>query len=698
MITVIPTINFCRSFVAAFLALSCLTLADCLGQDSKPKPNQLIINVRDYGAIGDGKADDTAAIEKAWAVVMDTKKPLSLHSKPDQRGYVTVNPALYFPCGVYRYTGKGLEAGKGPQCWQVKGDGFNSARIEIESNVYFITCDRVESTIIEGLSFVGGKGVFRSIYQGGMVGGKHIFRDCYFLNYTECAIGNNAIDSPYLTISDCIFKCLKGAEAIGIAWGGYVDDSQIERCAFERNAYHIKIGDRLSGNFQIGPRNSFISFGGTKTKADIWIVPNLEKNWGVNSGQGAIIADNKFGNENYDPAAPRILIAPESKDGNADRLSRKPDLSAQDDQNMWLTGVRIRDNLFNGGGVPQRGIVYSCIRNAGLIFDGNYFAGSSYPFLIEFAPAIKRLRDHTPGNTTFVTSQQLNNRNYASQNMNVSNLPGYAVPFDPDLSFAGRPEVPAVWQRDDDPGYLPLVSLPAMKMTMENAKATPVADAHGGTSAALFMFNDKPGAISTRIDPRFIREGKVGFIEVELKKAPQSSLNNVKVWLAHDYYKTNEHVCARNVELQDSWQRITLPFVVRNVDNSNFYLVIKPKNGDGNKAMICGNVRLYHAAAPHSGIRTGVKKLGDADATLVFGQDPTNTIIAGTITAPRKLQLTTMAAAVQPLAGATWKISRSADGNAAFDIDGITTLRKGEWCELIYDGTAWQCLTKGVTK
>ncbi|MDP0496241.1 MAG: glycosyl hydrolase family 28-related protein, partial [Verrucomicrobiota bacterium JB024] len=34
-----------------------------------------VFNVRDFGAKGDGKADDTAAIERAWAAVMDTSKP-----------------------------------------------------------------------------------------------------------------------------------------------------------------------------------------------------------------------------------------------------------------------------------------------------------------------------------------------------------------------------------------------------------------------------------------------------------------------------------------------------------------------------------------------------------------------------------------------------------------------------------------------
>jgi len=45
----------------------------------------------------------------------------------------------------------------------------------------------------------------------------------------------------------------------------------------------------------------------------------------------------------------------------------------------------------------QRGIVYSTIAQAAIIFDHNYHYGTPYPYLIEFAPGITRLQDHTSG-------------------------------------------------------------------------------------------------------------------------------------------------------------------------------------------------------------------------------------------------------------------------------------------------------------
>src|SRR5262245_36471690 len=52
-------------------------------------PSSLAINVRDYGAIGDGINDDTASIYNALA---------ALSSLPGGRG------AIVFPAGIYRIT------------------------------------------------------------------------------------------------------------------------------------------------------------------------------------------------------------------------------------------------------------------------------------------------------------------------------------------------------------------------------------------------------------------------------------------------------------------------------------------------------------------------------------------------------------------------------------------------------------------
>ncbi|MGO8751250.1 MAG: glycosyl hydrolase family 28-related protein [Thermoguttaceae bacterium] len=660
-------------------------------------------NVRDFGAKGDGRADDTSAIEAAWRTVCNVHKPEFRGKGPSPRWYAGVNePALYFPPGVYVYKGKGLECANAP-LWHIKGDGPNQARIEIADEVYFLTCGRIESTIFEGLSLVGGKGAFRSTWTKNMVGGRHIFRDCNFVDYSECAIGNNADDSPYLSVEDCVFYGRAKSPTIGIAWGGYFDDGQVTRCAFEQNRYHIKLGDRMGGNLQIGPRNSFISFGGTKKEADIWMVPNSDPNdWGVNSGQGIIIGENKFGNENRDTDKPRILIALEDKASGSDRLSRRHSTTVAPGQGHYVTGVKLRDNLLAGSDGEKRGIVYSCIAQAGIIFDHNYHYGTPYPYLIEFDPGIKRLQDHTSGNTTYVYPQERDNKQWGYLGPAVSNLPGYAIPFDPDLFLAGSPEVPAVWQRGDDPGYQPIASLTGKDMLVSGAgQLKAAADAHGGETAAEFTASAKDASLAVRLDDtKQLQEGRVGFIEVELKRADAAPLDTVYLWLVHNFGQSSERVSARTVRLQANWQRITLPFVIRNLDGGMFHLVLLAdqfQKGEQER-FVCGNVRVYHAAAPHSGIREGLRTIGDQDATIMLGRDPEQIRCTAALTADRTLTLATPHASIKPLPGTRYHIARSDAGPGILKVRGITLLAADEWCEVTHDGTAYRLTAKGSLK
>ncbi|MEI7728702.1 MAG: glycosyl hydrolase family 28-related protein [Verrucomicrobiota bacterium] len=688
----------------ALFLLAMLFCGQTQAQEKTPESNNLLVaNVREFGAKGDGKTDDTAAIEKAWRTVCKGQKPGYRGKGPSPRGYAAVNePALYFPPGVYVYKGKGLEC-PDAQVWHIKGDGPNQARIELSGEVYFLTCGRVESTIFEGLSLVGGKGAFRSIWTKNMVGGRHIFRDCYFIDYSECAIGNNADDSPYLSVEDCIFYGRAKSPSIGIAWGGYFDDSQITRCAFEQNKYHLKLGDRLSGSLQVGPRNSFISFGGTKKEADIWLVPNSDaKSWGVNSGQGILISDNKFGNENRDTDKPRILIALEDKASGSDRLARQHSTTVVPGQGSYVTGVKLRDNLLSGSGGEQRGIVYSYIAQAGISFDHNYHYGTPYPYLIEFDPGIKRLQDHTPGNTSYVYSQERDNKQWGPLGPAVSNLPGYAIPFDPDLFLAGSPEAPAVWQRGDDPGYQPIASLTGRDMLASGAgQLKAVADAHGGETAAEFTAAAKNAGLTVRLDDtKQLQEGRVGFIEVELKRSDAAPLDTVYLWLVHNYGQSNERVSARTVRLQANWQRITLPFVIRNLDGGRFHLVLLAEQfqkGEQER-FVCGNVRVYHATAPHSGVREGLRSIGDQDAAIMLGRDPEQIHFAAALTADRTLTFATPHASIQPLPGTRFHLSRSGTGPGILKVVGIATLTGGEWCEVTHDGTAYRLTAKGSLK
>jgi hypothetical protein len=231
------------------------------------------------------------------------------------------------------------------------------------------------------------------------------------------------------------------------------------------------------------------------------------------------------------------------------------------------------------------------------------------------------------------------------------------IPFDPDLFLAGSPEAPAVWQCGDDPGYQPIASLAGKDMPVSGAgQLKAVADA--------------------------------------------TPLDTVYLWLMHNYGRSSERVSARTMRLQANWRRITLPFVVHNLDGGMFHLVLLadqfPKGTPGR--FVCGNARVYHARAPHSGVREGLRSIGDQDTTIMLGSDPEQIHCAAALTADRTLAFATPNASIRPLPGTRYRISRSSAGPGILKVAGIATLAAGEWREVTHDGTAYRLTAKGSLK
>jgi hypothetical protein len=242
----------------------------------------------------------------------------------------------------------------------------------------------VDQVHIDGIRFRGGAGALRLSNTGQNVArGVRITR-CEFLDYTQCAIGNNSSDHPYLLVQDCRFHCAAGATAIGIAWGGYADCSVIERNAFLCNSYHLKIGPRLSGNIAIH-KNDFILFDTHDRHADIWIVPNADQGgWGQNSGFASSICFNKFGNENLRGLGRRILLAEEDGSSGADRLTRRHKEGMA--RTGFVSGLTIAHNRISGADHLTGSFLHSFVpKFRYLTWYGNSMDGTAYRYIIEQA-------------------------------------------------------------------------------------------------------------------------------------------------------------------------------------------------------------------------------------------------------------------------------------------------------------------------
>lgn len=337
-----------------------------------------VANVRMFGARGDG-SDDTAAIEAAHAHAVASSSAAGV-LPPGLLGSTAA--ALHFPAGHYVYRGEGLAQDGGNVV--VTGSPGGTV-IDIASDVYFLSASGIIwNTYVAHLGVRGGKGAFRFGNTKQNVAGMQVFENCRFIDYSECAIGNNSSDHPYLKVRNCMFFGHKNGGTIGIAWGGNLDSLSIEDCSFMLNRYHLKLGPRLSGSINID-KNDFISFRKGVRAADIWILPAPTE---VNAGTGFIIDRNKFGNENLLPDESRILIAKEDPESGPDRLSRHH-------SEEWVggsptvRGLSISRNRIDGISGMSSAFIRSYVDNVDAVeCTDNYFGGGIHRMLCEFmAPA-----------------------------------------------------------------------------------------------------------------------------------------------------------------------------------------------------------------------------------------------------------------------------------------------------------------------
>ena len=175
------------------------------------------VNVLDFGAVGDGVADDGDAIRAACAA----------------------SNVVYFPAGTYKFTGSSVTPLSSN--FYYYGDGAGVSIIQLGTGAQFFSSSTNANTIVvEKLKFTGGAGAFQWTATGANISGVKTFRDCYFYGYTRCAVEQNHADSPYWHFYNCQFHAANTTGTIGIALGGDPSQSIIDGCEFNNNRIHIK--------------------------------------------------------------------------------------------------------------------------------------------------------------------------------------------------------------------------------------------------------------------------------------------------------------------------------------------------------------------------------------------------------------------------------------------------------------------------
>jgi hypothetical protein len=436
--------------------------------------------------------------------------------------------------------------------------------------------ERLNWLSVYGITFAGGLGAFRHRFTGQNVNGRITFERCVFDNYTQCAIGNNASDAPYLRVRDCMFMGRAGAASIGIAWGGYADGSIIERCSFLRNRYHIKLGPYIGGNAHI-MRNDFFRWDTQTLKAaDIWLVPNSEPNrWGTNSGDGTIIGANKFGNENMQAGDARILVAVEGRGG--DRLERHHATAwvPAGPNGAFVSGISIRDCLV----AATDGLAAPFIRShiaelRRLSYFNNRHIGGRHSYLCEFIGARQNSYagmswavEVSAADALLEGSPWLNGMSNALIGPTQDSSGVLAAEEEAMLAPTGGDDTSfALLAQGDDPASFTAVGAAALSV---------VADRRG---AARALEATAPAALAGMMLPMTgAQPGRAGWASLDLKQGAAGSARAVECVIFHP----GEQIYARRLRypLPASWRRVRFPFTLPPArDMSGWQLIVRAED------------------------------------------------------------------------------------------------------------------------
>ena len=160
-----------------------------------------VVSVKDFGAVGDGVADDTAAIQAALAFIVSSTSSGITASNGLSTSYSGTSPRLHFPKGRYKIVSELLLG----SYLEVYGD---SAIIEQATNTASIFVCDVYQLKIQGLQFVGGKhqiDFYNANINSTMVEVSH----CQFFLSRDYAINTRATGGVYshLSCELSIYKC-----------------------------------------------------------------------------------------------------------------------------------------------------------------------------------------------------------------------------------------------------------------------------------------------------------------------------------------------------------------------------------------------------------------------------------------------------------------------------------------------------------
>jgi hypothetical protein len=567
---------------------SVITAADAAAARSAigAATKEYFVNIKDYGAVGDGTTDDTEAIEAAHAAILANSG----------------KGTLFFPAGNYVYNGTGLtfSPNRPPRIVGV-GSGLGSnplshgTQITLGSNSYLLNISGyLWALLLRDIRVTGGKGTLRHTYnQVNVSNNKFIIQNCHFENYTECAIATDAYDMPYWVIENCAFRAANTTGTIGIALNRCPNQSVIQNCSFTINRVHLKVRNGndlqiLNCDFMQSLYNSGDNSGGPRVTG-IWVVPAPTDEA---TGENLFVRGSKFGNEHESAGDYKILIANEG-DGTTNG-NKMPNFDAN--STGFVTGLDICHNsISSNSDNANSSFIYSTTPNVrGLQVCHNVINGGKSKYVLEFrdpslvVPSAQCRSVFGPFTATVMGSS-------SDVSLQPSNAPGVAEWIDP-LMVHQWPTTIRHNGGGSSASYRQLLtsSITAALQTGGGTK-TPISDAFGGTDAIKLKLGTSTVTSAYLALPAFTI-GMPVWVEVDVANPNDgNAVDWFRLYVRDSNAAFHFSRTVKTPDVSQGWVTYAWSFTPRTVGNAPTFIQFgAPDALSSEKTVNIGRVRVYH--------------------------------------------------------------------------------------------------------
>jgi hypothetical protein len=530
------------------------------------------INAADFGVRGDGQ-DYTAELDKAFTEASASEATLVL------------------PFGEIGYSGAGWNS----PCPQIIGQSQQGTIVNLGGSSRLIDSDQAWGTLrFERMKVIGGLGAIRNTFTGTNVAQGFFVRDCYFKDYTKAAIETNAQDMPNWAIQSNQFYALDSTASMGIALAGWQDGSTIFGNEFLDNKVDIKIG--RGGQNLLLNHNAHIHARAGTSRIAVWFVPVPSGEYQI-SGQGMVLENAKFGNENLDASDYAIIYADEGSGATVgDRL---PVFTSSVG---IISGHTIRDSaIFCIGSPPgSRSLVYTTTKNVrGCQIGDIKVCGTPVKYLLEYLnPPTEDVynQNNVLGPAIMMEGQ------FAQYNaFSMTNGVGVATILD----------ATGVSALDDMDSVHPYTVRGTANTGLTNlftsqfsgagvsgtASITGSTDPDGGNDCAEITFTAGVGSASKTFNVAAVT-GVPIWIEFDLQPGSSSSLTKIKISVVNN--TSGATVYQEWMKVPAASKSVRRQFTPRSIPAGNFKFVVENVSSAAGKVKLA-RTRLYQSKEPASG-------------------------------------------------------------------------------------------------